>query len=206
MRNWVVTQFRKPAEEVRVLRATFEDEPRKLKPAKVKVRESCGGKREGGAGLKEKKRKLRDTATAHSKKTEGLMAHMRAPWGEGKKPHLLKSPQPKTHASTLPPFGKWDVTGGGGGKQPHGLVAAVHAGGVDICDLAATNVSRSGAELRAGGIRVGVHTWPRTSFKNLYVYCSAGGAVAPQAPHLRMGEPPPPQEICHAGEGLQGYV
>ena len=60
VRNWVVTQFTKPAEELRVLRARFEDELRKFKAAEVKVRESCGGNRQRGFGLKEKERKLRD--------------------------------------------------------------------------------------------------------------------------------------------------
>ena len=160
VRDWVVTQFRKPAEEVRALRARFEDELRKFKAAEVKVRESCGGKRQGEAGLKEKERKLRDAATAHNKKAEGLLAQMRAPWGEARKRHFLKSPLPKMPASTLPPFGKWDMTGGGG-EQLHGPVAAVHAGGVEIFDLAGTNASKSvGAELRAGGVRVGLHTGP----------------------------------------------
>ena len=75
------------------------------------------GEEAWGAGLKEKERKLRDTATAHSKKAEGLLVQMRAPWGEGRKRHLLKFPLPKMPASTLPPFGKWDGTGGGGGKS-----------------------------------------------------------------------------------------
>ena len=43
--------------------------------------------------------------------------------------------------------------------QLHGPVAAVHAAGVQIFDLAGSNASRSvGAELRAGAFGVGLHT------------------------------------------------
>ena len=62
------------------MRGKFEEEVRKFKVAQVKVRETCGGKRQGGPRLKEKEHGLRDTATAHSKKTEGLLVQMRAPW------------------------------------------------------------------------------------------------------------------------------
>ena len=118
VRSWVVGQFRQPAEQVRALRGKFEEEVGKFKAAEVKVRETCGGKRKGGAGLMEKECRLRLTAIAHSKKAEGLLVQMRAPWGESKKRHLLKSPLPKKMpASTLPPFGRWDVTGGGEGKS-----------------------------------------------------------------------------------------
>ena len=98
---------------------------RKFKAAEVKVRESCGGKRQGGAGLKEKERKLRDTATAHSKKAEGVVGANACPMGEARKRHLLKSPLPKMPASTLPPFGKWDVT-----RRGQSGCTAVHAGGL----------------------------------------------------------------------------
>ena len=107
VRNWVVTQFKKPAEEVRVLRARFEDELRKIKAVEVKVRESCGGKRQGGCGLKEKERKLRDAMTAHSKKAEGLLAQMRASWGEAKK---APSPQvPPAQNACLHPATFWQI-------------------------------------------------------------------------------------------------
>ena len=95
VRNWVVTQFRKPAEEVRVLRARFEDELRKFKAAEVKVRESCGGKRQGGFGLKEKERKLRDAATAHSKKAEGLLLSCVPHGGKAKSAISSSPPRPK---------------------------------------------------------------------------------------------------------------
>ena len=42
------------------------------------------------------------------------MVWMRTPWGEAQEYHLLKSPLSKMPACTLPPFGKWEVTGGGG--------------------------------------------------------------------------------------------
>ena len=49
------------------------------------MREVCGRKRQGGAGLREKEHRLRDAASAHIKKAQGLLEHMRAPWGEAKK-------------------------------------------------------------------------------------------------------------------------
>ena len=57
VRDWVVKHFRQPAEQVRVLEGKFEEEAKKLKAAEQPVREMCGGKRQGGAGLKEKERK-----------------------------------------------------------------------------------------------------------------------------------------------------
>ena len=150
---------------------------------------------------------LRDTATAHSKKAEGLLVQMRASWGEATKRHLLKSPLPKMPASTLPPFGKWDVTGGGGGEeQPHGLVAAVHAGGVENFDLAGTNACTSAcAELRAGGIRAAPHTSPPHRNQRNLMYI----AVRVMLWHVKHPTtewenppPPPPQQSCHATEGL----
>ena len=53
VRNWVVGQFTQPAEEVRALRARFEEQLRKFKAAEVKVRETCGGERQGGAWSQE---------------------------------------------------------------------------------------------------------------------------------------------------------
>ena len=88
-----------------------------LRLQRLRLRKCAGGRGRGGAGLKEKERKLRDTATAHGKKAKGLLVQMRASWGEAKKSHLLKSPLPVMPASTLPPFGKWDVTGEGGGMR-----------------------------------------------------------------------------------------
>ena len=64
-------------------------EVRKFKAAGVMVRQTCGGKRHGGAGLKERDHRFTDNATAQSKKAERLLVQMLAPWGEAKKRHLL---------------------------------------------------------------------------------------------------------------------
>ena len=64
--EWVVKEFRMPAHQVRVLRGKFEEEVKK--GAEHRVREACGGKRQGDAGLRKKEGRLRDDATADSKK------------------------------------------------------------------------------------------------------------------------------------------
>ena len=68
VREWVVKEFRVPADRVRLLSGKFEEEVKKFQGAQQRVREACGGKRQGGAGLREKERRLWDVATAHSKK------------------------------------------------------------------------------------------------------------------------------------------
>ena len=148
--DWVVGQLRQPAEQIRALRGKFEEEVRKFKAAEVTVTEMCGGKRQGRAGLQEKERRLRHTASAQSKKEERPLVRMRAPWGEAKKRHLLKSPLPQMPASTVPAFGKWDVTGGGGGMSScTASVLPCMRGGVEIFDLAGTR--GGGATLRVVG-------------------------------------------------------
>ena len=91
--------------------------------------ETCGGKRQGGAGLKEKKRRVREAATAHTKRAEGLQEQMCTPWGEAKKRHLLTEPLPKIPPSTLPPFGEWEVTRGGGGDALRRCCCGAQRGG-----------------------------------------------------------------------------
>ena len=82
---------------------------------------------------------------------------MRAPRGEAIKRQLLKVLLPKMAPPTLAPFGVWEVTGGGGGVL-HGVVVAVHEGGVEVTG---TNVSKSTCEkLRKWGVVVTVHTSP----------------------------------------------
>ena len=80
---------------------------------------------------------------------------------EAKKRRLLKAPLPKMPPSTLPPFGKWEVTGGHQEELLHGVVFAGHRGGWDVYDLAATAVSRSCTQkLRDRGVSVRMHTAP----------------------------------------------
>ena len=77
----------------------------------------AGGRGKGGAGLEEKERNGRAATTAHNKKAQGLLVQMRAPWGEAKKRHLLKSPLPKMPASTPCIWQMGDDLGGGGGRD-----------------------------------------------------------------------------------------
>ena len=79
VREWVVKEFRLPADQVRVLRGKFEEEVKKFQGAEQRVRETCGVKRQGGASLMEKERMLRDAATAHNKRAQGLLEQRRAP-------------------------------------------------------------------------------------------------------------------------------
>ena len=121
------------------------------------------------------------------------MAQMRAPRGDAKKRHLLKSALPTMPASTRPPFGKWDATRVGE-EQLHRLVAAVYAGGVEFFDLAGTNASKSvGAELRARCVRVGVHTSPQQCNKKNCMYIAVRVVLWHlEHPTSEWGRPPPP--------------
>ena len=49
-REWVVKEFRLFADQVRVLRGKFEEEVKKFQGAEQRVRETCGGKRQGPQG------------------------------------------------------------------------------------------------------------------------------------------------------------
>ena len=73
-----------------------------------------GGRGKGISGLREKERKLREAASAHSKRSQGLLQQMRAPWGEAKKRYLVKAPLFKMRPFPLPPLGKREVTWGRG--------------------------------------------------------------------------------------------
>ena len=67
----------------------------------------CGGRSRGAAGGKEKEGRLRDTATTHSKKAEGPVVQMRAPWGGSQK---VPSPQvPATQNACLHPPSIWQM-------------------------------------------------------------------------------------------------
>ena len=57
-----------PIDQVRLLCRKFEEEAQKLPGAEERLREACRGKRQGGAGLKAKERRLRGAATAHNEK------------------------------------------------------------------------------------------------------------------------------------------
>ena len=62
--------------------------------------------------MKSREGKLRAAATAQQGRAEDLPGQMRGAWERAKKRRLLKAPLPKMPPSTLPPFGKWEVTRG----------------------------------------------------------------------------------------------
>ena len=66
-------------------------------------------------------------------------------------------------ASTIPPLGKCEVTGGHQEELLHGVVFVGHRGGREVYDLAATAVSKSCTQkLREGGISMRMHTAPES--------------------------------------------
>ena len=116
VRECVVKHFRLLADQVRVPRGKFEEEVTQFKGARQWVRETCGGKRQGDAGIREKERRLRDAATPHGERANGLLEHMHTPWTEAKRRQLLKAPLPEMPPSTLPTIWTWEVTREG--KRP----------------------------------------------------------------------------------------
>ena len=130
-----------------------------------------GGKRQGGKGVKSREGKLRAAATAQQGRAEDLLGQMRGAWEEAKKRRLLKPPLPKMPPSTLPPFGKWEVTVGHQEELLHGVVFAGHPWGSEVYDLAATAVSRSCTQkLRDGGVSVRMHTAPDSCNRHNCMY------------------------------------
>ena len=98
---------------------------------------------------------------------------MRARWGEAKMRHLLKSPQPQMPASNLPPFGKWELKGGA--EMLHGIVVAVHAGGVEVYDLAGNNACKSlCAKVCARGVAIALRTCPPHCNQKNWLYIAVG--------------------------------
>ena len=113
--------------------------------------------------MKTREGKLRAAATAHQKGAGVLLGQIWGPWEEAKKCCLLKAPHPKMPPRTLPPFGKWEVTGGHQEEQLHGVVFVGHPGGWEVYDLAATAVSKSCTQkLREGGISMRMYTAPES--------------------------------------------
>ena len=106
VREWLVKEFRLLADHVRVLARKFEEEVKKFPGAMQRVRETRGRKRQRGAGLRIKERRLREAAAAQSQNSQALLEQMHAPWGQAKQ-QLLKAPLSKMPPSTLPPFGVW---------------------------------------------------------------------------------------------------
>ena len=94
--------------------------------------------------------------------------------------------------------------GGGGGEQLHGLVVAVHAGGVENFDLAGSNASRSAcSKLRARGVQAALHTSPPHCNQNNCMHIAMRMVLWHlQHPTTEWGNPHPPQQICHAREGV----
>ena len=176
-----------------------------FKGAQQRVQETCGGKRQGGAGLREKERRLREGATTHGTRAQGLLEQMRAPWREAKKRQLLKAPLPKMPPSTLPPFGKWEVTGGGGGGCPTVLWLWCTKWGVEVDDLAGTNASESCCnQLRKGGFEVTLHTSPSHCNQENCLYIAVRVLLwRMQHPTREWSKPPPPPPLemmpCQGG-------
>ena len=167
------------------------------------------GQEARGAGLKGKERSLRDTASADNRKADGLLAPMRASWRGAKKRRLLKS-SPAQNACLHPSHLSANGTGWGGRRAAArpGCGRAC-SGGLKFLTSQALMPPRQSARNFAQGVFGWACTAaPRTSIGRSYVFCNAGGAVAPRTPHPSMGEPPPPspQQICHAREGVEGYV
>ena len=154
LRKLVLKQYRSPADRYSKLRGQFEQACQSFKKAEQAVREGVGGKRQGGQGVKSREGKMRAAATAQQGRAEDMLGQMRGAWEEAKKRRLLKAPLPKMPPSTLPPFGKWEVTGGHQEELLHGVVFAGHPGGWEVYDLAATAVSSSCTQkLRDRGFR-----------------------------------------------------
>ena len=111
LRKLVLKEYRSPADRYSKLKGQFEQACQSFKKAEQAVREGVGGKRQGGQGVKSREGKLRAAATAQQGRAEDLLGQMQGAWEEAKKRRLLKAPLPEMPPSTLPPFGKWEVTG-----------------------------------------------------------------------------------------------
>ena len=161
LRKILLKEYQLPAKRYSQLKGHFEQACQSFEKAEQAVREGVGGKRQEGKGVKTGEGKLRVAATAQQERAKHLLGQMRGPWEEAKKRRLLKAPLPKMPPSTLPPFGKWEVTGGHVEELLHGVVYAGHRGGWEVYDLAATVVSRSCTQkLRERGVSVRMHTAP----------------------------------------------
>ena len=171
LRKLVLKEYRSPADRYSKLRGQFEQACQSFKKAEQAVREGVGGKRQGGQGVKSREGKLRAAATAQQGRAEDLLGQMRGAWEEAKKRRLLKAPLPKMPPSTLPPFGKWEVTGGHQEELLHGVVFAGTPRGWEVYDLAATAVSRSCTQkLRDRGVSVRMHTAPDSCNRHNCMY------------------------------------
>ena len=171
LRKLVLKEYRSPADRYSELRGQFEQACQSFKKAEQAVREGVGGKRQGGQGVKSREGKLRAAATAQQGRAEDLLGQMRGAWEEAKKRRLLKAPLPKMPPSTLPPFGKWEVTGGHQEELLHGVVFAGHPGGWEVYDLEATGGLRSCTQkLRDRGVSVRMHTAPDSCNRHNCMY------------------------------------
>ena len=83
--DWVVKEFRLSAYQARVLSGNFEEDVKRFQGVEQRVQETCGGKRQGGAGFREKERTIREAATAHSKKAQGVFGADACSMGGGQK-------------------------------------------------------------------------------------------------------------------------
>ena len=171
LRILVLKEYRSPADRYSKLRGQFEQACQSFKKAEQAFREGVWGKRQGGQGVKSREGKLRAAATTQQGRAEDLLGQMRGAWEEAKKRRLLKAPFPKMPPSTLPPFGKWEVTGGHQEELLHGVVFAGHPRGWEVYDLAATAVSRSCTQKpRDRGVSVRMHTAPDSCNRHNCMY------------------------------------
>ena len=97
-------------------------------------------------------------------------------------------------STTVPAFGAWEVTRGGGGML-HGIVVAVHEGGVEFYDLIGTNASKSKCtRLREGGVAIAMHTSPSHCHQKNCL-CIAVGVLLWHLQHrIREWDKPPAQK------------
>ena len=117
---------------------------------------------------------------------------MRGPLDEAKKRCLLKAPLPPMPPSTLPPFAKWEVTGGHQEELLHGVVFRGDPGGWEVYDLAATAASKSCTQkLREGGLSVRMHTAPESCNRRNCLYVAVRVLLWRMSHHVSVwGNPP----------------
>ena len=95
--------------------------------------------------------------------------------------------------STLPPFGKWEVTGGHQEELLHGVVFVGHPGGWEVYDLAATAVSRSCTQkLRDRGVSVRMHTAPDSCNRRNCMYVAVKIILWHMSHPVSVWDTPPP--------------
>ena len=174
---------------------------------RLRLGKRAGGRSKGGLASRRRSAGSRTLPLPTTRRERGCLCRCVPMGGSQKAPSPQVPPLRKITASTLPPFGKRDVTqGGGGDEQLHGHVATVHAGGVEIFDLAGTNASRSACmKLCAWGVEAALHTPPPppcNAIKKVVCILQCGWCCGTCNTPQWSGGTPPPQQICHAREGV----